>query len=62
MTDADQHKNSNGLKDQRQQTKDEMLDKLLWFKILSSSLIGLLFGVLNFTGFFVLVLYYDPKN
>jgi len=39
-------------------SKDEKLDKLLWFKIFSSIIMGLLFGVLNFTGFFIFVLYF----
>lgn len=53
MAENDQ---SSGKRDQREQTKDERLDKLLWFKISASVAFGVGFGVLNLTGFFVFVL------
>jgi hypothetical protein len=43
-------------KELKETTKDDRLDKLLWFKIYSSCVFGILFGVLNLTGFFIFVL------
>ena len=58
MADVDQIQN-NPNKKEKDLTKDDRLDKLLWFKIISSSLFGLIFGTFNFTGFFVFVLYFN---
>ena len=40
----------------KEETKDDRLDKLLWFKIICSISFGLLFGLLNLFGFFIIVL------
>jgi hypothetical protein len=53
MADSIQNQSKKELKET---TKDDRLDKLLWFKIYSSCIFGILFGVLNFTGFFIFVL------
>lgn len=34
-----------------QQTKDEKLDKVFWFKLVYSIVVGIAFGFGNFTGF-----------
>ena len=54
MADVDQFQSNK--KDLKEVTKDDRLDKLLWFKIILSSCLGLLFGLLNLTGFFIIVL------
>jgi hypothetical protein len=32
-------------------TKDQKLDKVFWFKVCSSIVLGILFGILKLTGF-----------
>lgn len=53
MADLNQNQSKKELKET---TKDDRLDKLLWFKIYSSCLFGVLFGVMNLTGFFIFIL------
>ena len=53
MAEIDQNQSK---KEQKELTKDDRLDKLLWFKIYSSCAFGILFGALNLTGFFIFVL------
>lgn len=38
-------------------TKDDKLDKIFWFKFVFSVVVGILFGVLNFTGFISFAMY-----
>ena len=38
-------------------TKDQKLDKVFWFKIGISLLFGIVYGVVNFTGFFAFLMY-----
>ena len=52
MFDIDKNQSTINKKD----TKDDQLDRLLWFKIISSISFGLLFGIMNLTGFFMFVL------
>lgn len=37
-------------------TKDQKLDKVFWFKIVISLLFGVVFGAVNFTGFFAFLM------
>ena len=37
-------------------TKDQKLDKVFWFKIGISLLFGIVYGVVNFTGFFAFLM------
>ncbi len=37
-------------------TKDEKLDKVFWFKFVFSFVVGIMFGVLNFSGFISFVI------
>jgi len=53
MADSIQNQSKKELKET---TKDDRLDKLLWFKIYSSCIFGILFGVLKFTEFFIFVM------
>jgi hypothetical protein len=34
-----------------EETKDQKLDKVFWFKVSSSIIFGILFGILRLTGF-----------
>ena len=54
MADSDSLKKTTSTK--KEQSKDEKLDRLFWFKVYSSAIFGVSFGVLNLTGFFMFVL------
>lgn len=38
-------------------TKDDKLDKIFWFKFIFSLVAGVVFGVMNFTGFISFIMY-----
>jgi hypothetical protein len=40
-----------------QNGKDEKLDKIFWFKIVYSLIIGITFGCLHYTGFLSFLMY-----
>ena len=56
MNENEQTQSNLKKKEPKEVTKDDRLDKLLWFKIICSINFGVIFGILNLTGFFIFVL------
>ena len=43
------------MKYQTEESKDQKLDKVFWFKVIISIIVGIIFGIFKFKGFITLI-------